>query len=118
MVTLWGALTFCMGDKRVVTLRSDLMFHDYSGGVGGKGGEIETRIKHSSKHLRKFFKDVILKGDFLTKKEFSQMLIGKDFWFNHKEMLKRGIATHILIDGEEMTAKKYLKSIKKKNEKL
>jgi len=107
-----GALTFCMGDKRVVTTRSDLMFHDYSGGVGGKGGEIESRIKHSSKHLRKFFKDVILKGKFLTKSEFKQMLIGKDYWFDHKEMLKRGIATHILIDGEELTAKKYLKKNK------
>ncbi|MEA3384492.1 MAG: ATP-dependent Clp protease proteolytic subunit [Campylobacterota bacterium] len=117
-----GALTFCMGDKRVVTPRSDLMFHDYSGGVGGKGGEIETRIKHSSKHLRKFFKDVILSKKFLSKKEFNEMLIGKDFWFNHIEMLKRGIATHILVDGVEVTAKKYLKSIKKKakkkNEKL
>jgi len=107
-----GALTFCMGDKRVVTLRSDLMFHDYSGGIAGKGGEIKSRFKHSSKHLRDFFKDVILDNNFLSKSEFDDMLIGKDFWMDTKELCKRGIATHVLLDGKEVTAKKYLKSLK------
>ena len=106
--------TFCMGDKRIVTQRSDLMFHDYSGGARGKAGEIEAQVKHTAKHLRKFFKDIIVEGGFLTNKEFKQMLIGKDFWFDHKELLKRGIATHILIDGKEITAKKYLKNLEKK----
>ncbi|MEA3314590.1 MAG: ATP-dependent Clp protease proteolytic subunit [Campylobacterota bacterium] len=108
-----GALTFCMGDKRVITKRSDLMFHDYSGGAIGKGGEIESRVEHTSKHLRKFFKDIIVKNKFLTIKEFENMLIGKDYWFDYLELLKRGIATHILIDGKEITAKRYLKNRKK-----
>ena len=108
-----GALTFCMGDKRIVTQRSDLMFHDYSGGISGKGGEIKSRFKHSTKHLRKFFQDVILKNGFLSKSEFDNMLIGKDFWMDTKELCKRGIATHVLIDGKEISAKKYLKLIKK-----
>lgn len=112
-----GALTFCMGDKRIVTPRSDLMFHDYSGGISGKGGEIKSRFKHSSKHLRDFFKDVILKNNFLTKKEFDDMLIGKDFWMDTKELCKRGIATHVLVDGKEVSAKKYLKSTKVKSKK-
>ncbi len=107
-----GALTFCMGHKRVITTRSDLMFHDYSGGIAGKGGEIKSRFKHSTKHLRDFFKDVILSKQFLTKKEFDDMLIGKDFWMDAKELCKRGIATHVLIDGKEITSKKYLKSLK------
>jgi len=109
-----GALTFCMGDKRIATLRSDLMFHDYSGGFSGKGGEIKSRFKHSAKHLREFFKDVILKNNFLSQKEFDEMLIGKDFWMDTKELCKRGIATHVLVNGEELSAKKYLKSLKKK----
>jgi len=109
-----GALTFCMGDKRIITPRSDLMFHDYSGGISGKGGEIKSRFKHSAKHLRDFFKDVILKNGFLSKEEFKSMLIGQDFWMDAKELCKRGIATHVLVDGAEISAKKYLKSIKKK----
>jgi ATP-dependent protease ClpP protease subunit len=31
-----GAIIFCMGDKRIVTPRSDIMFHDYSAGFAGK----------------------------------------------------------------------------------
>jgi len=109
-----GALTFCMGDKRIATLRSDLMFHDYSGGISGKGGEIKSRFKHNNKHLREFFKDVILKNKFLSQNEFDDMLIGKDFWMDTKELCKRGIATHVLVGGKEISAKKYLKSLKKK----
>ncbi len=111
-----GALTFCMGDKRVVTPRSDLMFHDYSGGISGKGGEIKSRYKHSTRHLRDFFKDVILKNNFLSKKEFKDMLIGQDFWMDTKELCKRGIATHVLVNGQEITAKKYLKYLKNNKE--
>jgi len=104
-----GALTFCAGDKRVVTEACDLMFHDYSGGAGGKGGEIEAHVKHSSKHLRKFFKKIIVEKGFLTKKEFKKMVIGKDYWMDVKELCERGIATHVLVGGEEIKAKKYLK---------
>ena len=42
------------------------------------------------------------------------MLIGKDFWMDTKELCKRGIATHVLVEGKEIKAKKYLKSLKKK----
>lgn len=108
-----GALTFCMGDKRVVMQQSDLMYHDYSGGERGKGGEMEASLKHTSKHLRRFFREVIVKQGFLTKKEFKQMIVGQDYWMEPKEMCERGIATHIMIDGEEKTAKEYLKSLKK-----
>jgi len=111
-----GALVFCMGDKRVVTPRSDLMFHDYSGGVTGKGGEIKSRIKHRAEHIRAFFADVILTDKFLTKKEFKKMLIGKDYWMTATEMCKRGIATHVLLDGKEIKVKKYLKLLKNKNQ--
>lgn len=104
-----GALIFCMGDKRVITPRSDLMFHDYSGAVWGKGGEIESQFKHQATHLREFFFDVIVKPKFLKKKEYKQMLAGKDFWMKPEELCRRGIATHVLVDGQEMKAKKYLK---------
>lgn len=108
-----GATLFCMGDKRIVTPRSDLLFHDYSGGAVGKGGEIEAQVKHDAQHMREYKKEILLETKFMTKKEFKQMLMGKDFWMNHIEMCKRGIATHVLIGGKEVKAKKYLKNIKK-----
>jgi len=104
-----GALLFCMANKRVVYEYSDLMFHNYSGGIVGKGGEIKDRFKHKDKILKRFFKDIVLKPGFLSKKEFEQMLLGKDFWMDTKELCKRGIATHVIVEGKEISAKEYLK---------
>jgi len=109
-----GALLFCMAAKRVAFPHSDFMFHNYSGGAVGKGGEIKSRIKHQSKVIERFLYDLIVKQGFLSKSEFEQMLIGQDFWMDTKELCKRGIATHIIVDGKELTAKEYLKSLKKK----
>jgi ATP-dependent protease ClpP protease subunit len=112
-----GALLFCMANKRVVYEYSDFMFHDYWGGAHGKGGELKSQIKYSTKTLKKFFHDVIVKKGFLTKKEFAQMLVGQDYWMDSKELCQRGIATHVVLEGKEITAKKYLKSLKKNKNK-
>jgi len=107
-----GALIFSLGDERIISEYSDMMYHTYSGGVFGKSGEIESRNNHTQKHLKQFFKDIIVGNRFLSKKEFEEMLIGKDFWFGPEEMCKRGIATHVLLNGKKITAKKYLKLVK------
>ena len=114
-----GALTFVMGETRVIYKDSEIMFHDYGSGNFGKAGELISHLEHESKHVRSFFRRVIMeeRGKFLTEKEFEQMLLGKDFWFGPEEMLRRGIATHIIIDGVEVSAKKYLKKNKKKKKK-
>jgi len=57
--------------------------------------------------------DLIVKQGFLSKDEFEQMLIGKDYWMDSRELCKRGIATHVILEGEEITAKEYLKILKK-----
>lgn len=112
-----GALLFCMAKRRVVYEYSDFMFHNYWGGVHGKGGEIKARVKHSSRVLERFFHDVIVKKGFLSEAEFKQMLIGQDYWMDTKELCKRGIATHVVINQKEISAKKYLKMLKNKKKK-
>ena len=108
-----GALLFCSGDTRVVMEQSDLMFHDYRIGSYGKGNEIESHVIHTKKHIRKFFKEIILGKGFLSEKEFEEMIIGKDFWFDVPEMCERGIATHVMVAGKLIKSKDYLKSLKK-----
>lgn len=108
-----GALLFCMGDKRVIYPYSDLMFHNYSSGVGGKGGEILSRIEHTDAHIKAFFRKVIVEQGFLSDAEFEKMLIGQDFWMGSKELCARKIATHVVYKGKEIKAKKYLKLLKK-----
>ncbi len=109
-----GAMLFSMCDKRVVYPYSDFMYHNYAGGAHGKGGEIKARVDHVSKKLESFFYDIIVKQGFLTKNEYEQMLVGQDYWMGTKEMCKRGIATHVIVDGKELTAQEYLKTLKKK----
>jgi len=109
-----GALLFCMANKRVIYPYSDIMFHNYSAGAIGKGGEIKSRVKHRDKLLRKFFYDIVVEQGFLTKYEFEKMLIGQDYWMDAKQMCKRGIATHVIVDGKEIEAKEFLKLLKKR----
>ena len=115
-----GALLFCMAEKRVIYPYSELMFHTYSGGAFGKGGEIKARIKHKDKLLKKFFYDILVRQEFLTKKEFEKMLIGQDYWMDAKELCKRGIATHVIVAGYELSAQSYLQELKdlKKSDKM
>ena len=108
-----GALLFCMGQRRVIYPYSELMFHNYSHGAWGKGENVKSHVKHTARSLTSFFKGVTVSQGFLTKKEFKEMLLGKDFWMDSKEMCKRGIATHVVVWGETITAKKYLKLLKK-----
>ena len=108
-----GALLFCMASKRVIYPYSDLMFHTYSSVIGGKGGDMKARFKHSDKKIKRFFKDIIVKQGFLSKEEFKKMLIGQDYWMDAKELCKRGIATHVICEGKELTAKEYLKVLKR-----
>jgi len=108
-----GALLFCMAEKRVVYEYSDLMFHTYSHGSSGKGGEVKSHVEHTAKKLEQFFYNLIVKQGFLTKDEFKKMVIGQDYWMDTKEMCKRGIATHVIVSGEELTSQEYLKKKKK-----
>jgi len=108
-----GALLFCMADKRVIYPYSDLMFHTYSHGSHGKGGEVKSHVEHTSKKLERFFYDLIVEKGFLSEEEFRKMVIGQDYWMDAKELCKRGLATHVIVAGEELTAKQYLKDLKK-----
>jgi ATP-dependent protease ClpP protease subunit len=107
-----GALNFLMGDKRIVMENSDLMFHNYSTFMMGKGNEIAAELKHNQRHFKKYFHKLIVLSGALSKKEFEQMWHGKDFWMDTKELCQRGIATHVLVGGQEVKAKKYLKLLK------
>ena len=108
-----GAMLFSMADKRVIYPYSDFMYHNYSGGAFGKGGELKSRVDHNHERLNEFFHTMIVGQGFLSEDEYQQMLVGQDFWMSAKELCKRGIATHVIIEGQEITAKEYLKILKK-----
>jgi len=110
-----GAFTFCVGDKRVIYENSRIMLHNYSGGYVGGFKKMKDRLDFDEKHVIGFLKSTLKlgKNGFLTNKEFKQMVDGKEFWFRAEEMCKRGIATHVVVDGTEFTSKQYLKKCSK-----
>jgi len=108
-----GALLFCMGDTRVIYPYSDIMFHDYSHGTAGKGGDIKNYVQHTSKIMEVFFHDLLVVQEFFSEEELERMLSGSDFWMDAKEMCERGIATHVVVGDLEITAKEFLKGLKK-----
>ncbi len=105
-----GSVLFCTGEKRVVYEHSNLIYHNYSGGSFCKGGEMKDHVKFMKFNLESFFKSYVIG---LTDEEFQKLFDGKDYWFNTEDMCKRGIATHVSIEGLLIPAKKYLKILKK-----
>lgn len=70
-----------------VSANSMFMFHNYSGGVVGKGGEMFDQLVHERKWSEKLLNDTY--GGFLTAKEFEQILDNKDIWMDGDEVVKR-----------------------------
>jgi len=103
-----GAVMFSIAKKRVIYPYSEIMFHTYSGSIGGKSHEMEDRHKHTKRFVLSAFKDIVVGNGLLTKKEFKKMIDGKDFWFDSKSMKKRKMATHYFNKHGK------LKKIKKK----
>lgn len=82
-----ATLIFLCGQQFEVSEHSMFMFHNYSSGVIGKGGEMFDRLKHEREWSEKLFRGVY--GDFLTEKEITAMLDNKDIWMDGEEVLKR-----------------------------
>jgi hypothetical protein len=63
------------------------MFHNYSGGTFGKGGEMIDQLQHERKWSEGLLTEVY--KDFLTKEEIKSMLNNKDIWMDGQEVIKR-----------------------------
>jgi len=94
-----GSHLFVIGAKRIVTEDAAIMIHDYATGIFGKGSTIKDYIKHAEKRLNRLAEKQYVKTKYITEAEFAQFKDGKDLWFETDEMVKRGIATHILLDN-------------------
>lgn len=97
-----ATLIFLSGDMFDIAPHSMFMFHNYSGLVVGKGGEMYDNIIHERKWSENILREVYT--GFLTEKEIDSVLDNKDIWMDGDEVSKR-------LD-------KYIKSIEKATEKI
>lgn len=93
MVSVEGAcmsaatLVFMCGHHFEVSEHSMFMFHNYSSGVMGKGGEMFDQLKHEREWSEKLMRDIY--EDFLTEKEIVSILDNKDIWMDGDQVIKR-----------------------------
>ena len=86
----------CMSAATVIMLSADeiefcpwssIMIHAYSDGVIGKYQEIQSSSDFRKEWFIKFMNDIY--GEFLTKKEISQIMGGKDLWMSSDDAIVR-----------------------------
>ena len=82
-----ATMIFLHGDIHEVTPHSTYMFHDYSSGVFGKGGEQYDQIQFERAWSERFLKEVY--ANFLTHEEIHSMLHNKDIWMTSDEVVAR-----------------------------
>ena len=82
-----ATIIFLMCDTFEISPHSIFMFHNYSGGTIGKGGEMIDQIKHERKWSEKLLNEIY--QDFLTNDEIKSMLNNKDLWMTSEEVVAR-----------------------------
>jgi len=82
-----ATLIFLLADEYMITDHSMFMFHNYSAGTAGKGGEMYHGMVHERNWSAKLFKDMY--SDFLSETEIQAMLEDKDIWMDAHEVLER-----------------------------
>lgn len=82
-----ATMIFLAADSFEVTPHSAFMFHDYSSGTFGKGGEQYDQIQFERTWSEQFLRAVY--KDFLTPAEIQSMLHNKDIWLTSDEVLQR-----------------------------
>lgn len=103
-----GAVFFCYAPKRVIFPNSEIMFHNYSTMLGGKGSELTERVDHTNDVISKVYDKYIVEKGFLSQEEIARLYDGKDYWFTADEICRRNIATHVSIKGIEIPALEYI----------
>ena len=82
-----ATIVFLMSDSFEISQHSMFMFHNYSGGTMGKGGEMIDQIKHERKWSEALLKEIY--SDFLKPAEIQSILDNKDIWMTGSEVISR-----------------------------
>lgn len=82
-----GAILAVCGDELTMCPGTFLMFHNYSGGESGKGGEMKMAIKEYSKHFRDSLEYFC--SPFLTEDEITKLVKDIDVYIHARNYKKR-----------------------------
>ncbi|BEV73523.1 MULTISPECIES: ATP-dependent Clp protease proteolytic subunit [unclassified Paludibacterium] len=97
-----AALIFLAGDELIVHDTCQLMFHNYSSALIGKGNEQQAQVGAVSKWFEKVMRHVC--RPFLADEEIGRILHGEDIWMDTDEIRRR--LTHLQKGEPAVTPKK------------
>jgi len=89
------------GDSFEISQHSMFMFHNYSGGTFGKGGEMLDQLQHERAWSEKLLRETY--SDFLTEEEIVSILNNRDIWMDGEEVIKRLKNKKDVIEAEQET---------------
>lgn len=82
-----GTLIFLAGDEMVVNDHCMIMFHNFKGGVIGKGNELTSQLEATVKWFSMLAKKIYI--PFMSEDEFARITKGEDLWMHSTEIRKR-----------------------------
>lgn len=82
-----GTLIFLSGDEMVVNEHCMMMFHNFNGGLIGKGNELVSELEATVKWFAALAEDIYI--PFLSRDEFERIVKGEDMWMQTPEIKKR-----------------------------
>jgi len=99
-----ATLIFLQGDEFAINEHSAFLFHNYSGGMIGKGGEMYSNMIHDRKWSEKLFRSQY--EGFLTAEEISNLIDDKDIWMDANTVVERLEARNKAREEEAAEAEK------------
>lgn len=78
-----AAVIALAGDELIMLPNSLLMFHNYSSGMGGKGGELVQGILSSDEYIRNIMNDVCT--PFLSREEMRKIAQDQDIYVKYSD---------------------------------
>jgi len=82
-----GTMIFLAADEFIVHDNCLMMFHNYSGWVGGKGHEQVAALEAMTKWTEEIMKRLYI--PFMSEEEFERIKRGEDLYFHSDEIRKR-----------------------------
>jgi ATP-dependent protease ClpP protease subunit len=82
-----ATMIFLHGHAHEITPHSLFMFHNYSAGTFGKGGEMYDQLQFERRWSENFMSAVY--KDFLAEDEIQSMLNNRDIWMTSDEVAQR-----------------------------
>jgi len=82
-----ATLIFLSGDEMIVNDNCMMMFHNFNGGLVGKGNELVSELEATVKWFTSLAQDIYV--PFLTVEEFAQITRGEDRWMQTPEIKVR-----------------------------